>query len=110
VSNPLIRAFFVGRATADLLAERLEDVVTDVLSEIGKFESEQRENLKEFTEQVLTRANEEEARVMDDLGHSGGGGSSYSRPANDVQATVDGIRAEVAQLRSALQQHRNADN
>ncbi len=109
MSNPLIRAFFVGRATADLLVERLEDVVTDVLSEIGKFESEQRENLKEFTEQVLTRANEEEARVMDDLGHSGGD-SSYSRPANDVQATVDGIRAEVAQLRSALQQHRNADN
>lgn len=109
MSNPLIRAFFVGRATADLLVERLEDVVTDVLSEIGKFESEQRENLKDFTEQVLTRANEEEARVMDDLGHSGGG-SSYSRPSNDVQATVDGIRAEVAQLRSALQQHRNVDN
>ena len=107
MSNPLIRAFFVGRATADLLVERLEDLVTDVLSEIGKFESEQRENLKEFTEQVLTRANEEEARVMDELSHTG---SSYSRPANDVQATVDDIRAEVAQLRSALQQHRNTDN
>jgi hypothetical protein len=107
VSNPLIRAFFVGRATADLLVERLEDVVTDVLSEIGKFESEQRENLKEFTEQVLTRAHEEEERVMDELGRTG---SSYSRPANDVQATVDDIRAEVAQLRSALQQHRNADS
>jgi hypothetical protein len=87
--------------------ERLEDVVTDVLSEIGKFESEQRENLKEFTEQVLTRAHEEEERVMDELGRTG---SSSSRPANDVQATVDDIRAEVAQLRSALQQHRNADN
>lgn len=109
MSNPLIRAFFVGRATADLLVERLEDVVTDVLSEIGKFESEQRENLKEFTEQVLTRANEEESRVMDDLGRTGGT-SNYSRPANDVQATVDDIRAEVAQLRSSLQQHRNDDN
>lgn len=108
MSNPLIRAFFVGRATADLLVERLEDVVTDVLSEIGKFESEQRENLKEFTEQVLTRAHEEEERVMDELGRTGS--SSYSRPANDVQATVDDIRAEVAKLRSALQQHRNTDS
>lgn len=111
MSNPLIRAFFIGRATADVLLEKLEDSVTDLLSEVGKFEADQREHLREFAEAVLMRAEAEQAEVMRDLGadasvygYRGGSGSTRS---TDLQQTIDELRAEIARLRSELQRYRN---
>ena len=48
MSNPLTRAFFIGRATAEAIIEQLEDTLTDALSALGKFDAEQREKLRNF--------------------------------------------------------------
>lgn len=105
MSNPLVHAFFLGRASAEVFYEKLENTLTDVLSDLGKFDAEQRERLRQFTNQVIERANFEE-----DLAVQGRATSTQPRtitqPA-DLQVTVDELRAEIAQLRSELQLFRN---
>jgi hypothetical protein len=105
MSNPLIHAFFLGRATAEALYEEMEHALTDVLSELGKFDAEQRERLRQFTTQVVERATREE-----DMAVQGRSSSALvpidSQPA-DLQATIDELRAETAQLRSELQNYRS---
>ena len=43
MSNPLVQAFFVGRAIAEVINERVEVALTDALSELGKFDAEAKE-------------------------------------------------------------------
>jgi len=56
MTNPVIHAFFLGRAIAEVVSEQLEDAFTNALSELGKFDAEQRENLRQFVEEVQMRA------------------------------------------------------
>jgi polyhydroxyalkanoate synthesis regulator phasin len=109
MSDPVLHAFFVGRALAEAVNEQAEKLLTDTISLVGKFDAEQRENLRQFTEDVLARARqaEEEAGSVavskPAPGVSGFGGAGGSQ---DLQATIDGLRAEIAQVRVALQQYR----
>lgn len=108
MSTPLVHAFFVGRAIAEIAYERLEAGVTDALSELGKFDAEQRENLRLFVGEVIERAQREQAiatqaqtaattTTIVPLDLQTGG---------DLQATIDDLRAEIAELRSELQRYR----
>lgn len=101
----MLQAFFVGRALATALGEQVESIVTDGLSQLGRFDAEQRENLRQFAEDVFERARQAEAAA---------GSSSTSSdpdvaaaPTEDLQATIDTLRAEIAQVRVCLQQYRN---
>ena len=105
MNNPLVHAFFVGRAFAEALGEQLENAVTDTLSELGKFDAEQRERLRQFTEQVIERANREEEATMQ--GRTTSALVRRGSQPEDLQATIDELRAEVAQLRSELQRYRS---
>ena len=104
MSNPVIHAFFVGRAIAQVLSSHLEDSLTQAMSELGKFDAEQRERLRQFTQEVLERAQQEEAAAT---GASSPSSSTTTSPKQDLQATIDELRAEIARLRSALQNYRN---
>lgn len=101
MSSPVLHAFYVGRALADAINERAERLLTDGLSLVGKFDAEQREYFRQFTEDVMVRAQQAEAEA----------GVTYSSAApgagvTDLQATIDTLRAEIAQVRVALQQYR----
>jgi len=100
--NPAVNSFFVGRALAEGLYEQLGNSLSNVLSELGKFDAEQKEHLRKFTEQVMERAYQEVATVVTDSDFP-----SSNREPVDLQATIDELRAEVAELRSELQQYRN---
>ncbi len=89
--NPLLHAFFMGRATAEVLTDRFEDAITDFLSALGKFDAEQREKLREFTAEVVAKAKRQEEAVL----------------PPDLQETLDNLRAEIAQLKAELQQYRS---
>jgi uncharacterized coiled-coil protein SlyX len=104
MSNPLVHAFFLGKAVAETLQEQLERTLTDVLSEVGKFDAEQRDRLRQFTEQVQERARHTESTVMQ--GHSPLNTTDGVKPG-DLQATIDDLRAEVARLRSELKYYRD---
>ena len=102
-NNPLLHAFFLGRATAEVLSEGIEHQFTDLVSTVGQFDAEQRERLRQFTQQVMERAESAESSSSTD-GHENGHGRSEA----DIQAILDELRAEIAQLRSTLQRYRHS--
>lgn len=107
MSNPLVHAFFIGRAFAEAIGEQIETNVTNALSELGKFDAEQRERLRQFTEQVMERAQRAEEMTMQNrYTATSSSGFSTSSPT-DLQAVIDDLRAETAQLRAELQRYRN---
>lgn len=118
MSDPLVRAFFIGRAVAETISEKIESAVTDTLSEIGKFDAEQRENIRQFANDVVERASREEEVAMTDRATSNNSTATATSPeasssgvaAVDLQATIDSVRAEIAHLRTELQQYRNAQS
>jgi curli biogenesis system outer membrane secretion channel CsgG len=104
MSNSVIHAFFVGRAVAQAINEQVEDALTNALSELGKFDAEQRERLRQFTEEVIARA----AREAETNGQGRTTTATPTgSPSTDVQATIDDLRAEIARLRAELQNYRN---
>jgi predicted nucleic acid-binding Zn-ribbon protein len=108
MSTPLIQAFFVGRAIAEVLYERAEESFTYALSELGKFDAEQREHLRSFVDEVTERANREAQAATQAQSSSPMG--SLEIPSDDLQATIDDLRAEIAEVRSELQRYRSQSN
>ena len=103
----MLQAFFVGRALAAAVSERAEHLLSDGLSQLGKFDAEQREYFRQFTEEVMARAEQEraaadvpEAPSVSNTAAAGAGSTE------DLQATIDDLRAEIAQVRASIQQYR----
>ncbi|BDA72696.1 hypothetical protein RIVM261_009950 [Rivularia sp. IAM M-261] len=103
MTTPLVQAFFVGRAVAEILSERLEHTVTDGLSQLGKLDAELREQMRSFTDEVMVRA--QSASNAAGAGFTSPGTSAQSASV-DTQAMIDDLRAEIATLRTELQRHR----
>ncbi len=118
MSNPVIDAFFLGRAFAEVLSEKLEDAYTHTMSELGKFDAEQREHLRQFIEEVQTRAQQSSrssttttttattSSSTSNITSNDYNFSSVSSPG-DLQEMLDQLRAEIASLRAELKKYRN---
>jgi molecular chaperone GrpE (heat shock protein) len=98
MTNPVTNSFFIGRALAQAINDKVSETLTVGLSELGKFDAEQREKLKQFTQEVIARAEQE-------TGFSVGQPNKGNSP--DLQETIDDLRAEIARLRAELQRYRN---
>jgi hypothetical protein len=107
-NNPLVKAFFLGRAVAELVGEQVERTATDLLSELGKFDAEQRVQLRQFVDQVNTRATQ--AMQTAPSRPSTAAANSTSPGSHDLQATIDNLRAEIAEVRTELQRYRSRSN
>ena len=106
MSNPVVHAFFVGRALAEAIAQQLERALTETVSEVGKFDAEQRDRLREFAEEAIARADREQSTAMQ--GRTSSPWMNETTPhSSDLQATIDELRAETAQLRAELQRYRS---
>lgn len=103
MSKSVLDAFFLGRALAETLSEKTEQAMTEVLSQVGKFDAEQRENFREFTETVMAKAQQAQAKTQGVNTATAEAGSPQ-----DLQAVIDNLRAEIAQTRVALQQYRSS--
>ncbi|MDF5722819.1 MAG: hypothetical protein PUP91_20550 [Rhizonema sp. PD37] len=104
MSNPLLQAFFVGRALGEVVTEKLEYALTDALSELGKWDAEAREQMRSFTEEVTERA----SRAADAVGATASTTTGYGQTGSgDTQAIIDELRAEIALLRTELQRYRS---
>ena len=101
MSNTPLRAFFLGRAVAEGLGEELERVLADALAQAGKFDAEQREKWREFTERVVERADLATNYTVEKSD------TATKTSKADLQAIVDNLRAEIAQLRTELQRYRS---
>lgn len=103
--NPLVNAFFVGRALAETINQQIEKTIVNALSELGKFDAEQRENLRKFTTEVMERAERDAAKATQESGGSTTG--TNGSESEDLQAIIDELRAEIAQVRAQLQRYRS---
>jgi polyhydroxyalkanoate synthesis regulator phasin len=99
-------AFYVGRAIAEAVYEQAERALTNSLSDLGRFDAEQRERLRQFTEDVLARA--QRAAEAAKRSRSTTAIVPIGTQPTDLQATIDELRAEVAQLRSELKRYRSS--
>ncbi|KAH7619054.1 hypothetical protein Ndes2526B_g06004 [Nannochloris sp. 'desiccata'] len=109
----MLEAFFIGRALAETVNERLGSVVGDAVAEIGRIEAELRRSIQDFQDEVMFRAQKEMAASAGGDGSSMmGGGSGNKNDKNrgalvappDVAECVDNLRAEVASARALVQQ------
>ena len=110
MSNPLVQAFFVGRAATEVINELMEGAFTDALSELGKLDAELKEQMRSFTTEVMERAERGASSAGTGSGTyttpTPGTGQTSSEPL-DLQAMIDELRAEIAVLRTELQRHRS---
>ncbi|MDJ1184032.1 DUF6825 family protein [Roseofilum casamattae] len=104
MSNTVVHAFFVGRALSEAIAEELEYTVTHALSNFGTTDAEQQERLRNFPQMVLDRAAAAEAAARSD---SPAPASETASSSQDLQETLDELRAEIAHLRAELQKYRS---
>ena len=101
MTNPVLNSFFLGRALAQSLNDKVGETLTYTLSELGKVNAEQGEKLRQFTQEVLDRA----ARETSDAGGNNSIVDPNGQPV-DVQETIDELRAEIARLRAEIQRHK----
>ncbi|NBD33870.1 MAG: hypothetical protein GVY17_13135 [Cyanobacteria bacterium] len=113
MSNPALHAFYVGRAFAEVLGERIEDTLTNGLSELGQLEAKQREAMREFVEEVMARAEQSEGQSTPSTATTTQTSAASStqtttrRSPEDVQAMIDELRASIATLRTELNAYRS---
>jgi uncharacterized small protein (DUF1192 family) len=84
--------------SAEAVIDRIEETVTDTLSALSKFDAEQREQVRIFVESILEKAEQQKGNVTTE--------DSDIAP-DELQETIDNLRAEIAQLKSELQQYRD---
>ena len=126
-NNPVTNAFFFGRALAEVMSEKLEESFTNTMSDLGKFDAEQRENLRQFMEEVQLRAERAAGATTTSTSYSNNGTTSTtntstannsssattfvidtsSTNSDELQAMLDRLRAEIATLRAELKKYRN---
>lgn len=83
MSKTPLDAFFIGRATAEAVIDRIEHTVTDALSALGKFDAEQREQIRIFVETVLEKAEQQKGNVVTE---------DSDIDADELQETIDNLR------------------
>lgn len=108
MSNPVIHAFFVGRAFAEVLNDKVEDVFSNALSELGKFDAQQRENMREFAQEVMARAEQQAANGNQSYPSSRENFTANGSRSTDLQETIDELRAEIARLRAELKLYKSS--
>lgn len=121
-NNPVTNAFFFGRALAEVMSEKLEESFTNTMSDLGKFDAEQRENLRQFIEEVQLRAERTASNTSypsspsypktSNNSSTGNAPSTInidisSNNSDDLQTMLDRLRAEIATLRAELKTYRN---
>ena len=117
-NNPVTNAFFFGRALAEVMSEKLEESFTNAMSDLGKFDAEQRENLRQIMEEVQLRAERAAGSTATTTTTRSSNNGSNSTPnpvsidissdnSDDLQAMLDRLRAEIATLRAELKKYRN---
>ncbi|BDA40205.1 DUF6825 family protein [Candidatus Atelocyanobacterium thalassae] len=99
MNNSALNAFFLGRAFAEVLGEKIEESLTNTLSELSKLGAEQEENLNDFIQEIKIRAKNN--LTQDDPSNI----TVNDFSSIDLQETIDDLRAEIARLKAELKNY-----
>ncbi|KMZ60438.1 hypothetical protein ZOSMA_5G03060 [Zostera marina] len=62
-SKTVLDAFFLGKAFAETLNERVESTVGEILSVVGQWQAEQQKQIADFQEEVVERAQRDKEKT-----------------------------------------------
>ena len=108
MSDPINEVYFISKAIAEIVGEKIEDNFTNVLSDFGKFDAETRERLQEFAQEVQARAkmSQENSGSTSDISNN-----TITVKADetvDTQELLDELRHEIARLKAQLTSYRQS--
>ncbi|XP_028773101.1 uncharacterized protein At4g13200, chloroplastic [Neltuma alba] len=88
-SRSILDAFFLGKALAEAVNERIESTVGEFLSTVGRAQAEQRKQVQDFQDEVLERAKKAKEKAAREAMESQGliSESSADREVADYAAT-----------------------
>ncbi|CAH9074399.1 unnamed protein product [Cuscuta epithymum] len=87
-SKTILDAFFLGRAIGEVLSERLESTLGEVISTIGRLQAEQQKQVQEFEEEVLDRAKKAKEKAARETWEAQGLVPKPATPNSDVNAVT----------------------
>ncbi|PKI64790.1 hypothetical protein CRG98_014786 [Punica granatum] len=97
-SRNILDAFFLGKAVAETLNERIESTVGEFLSTVGRLQAEQQKQVQEFQEEVFERAKRAKEKAARESMEAQG--LLPKSTAADVTPVTDGAAASSPSLSS----------
>lgn len=87
-SKAVLDAFFLGKAFAEALTERVESVVGEVFSVVGQWQAEQQKQVQDFQEEVVQRAQKAKEKAATEVSDDKGTKSLREPSATIVTTTT----------------------
>lgn len=87
-SKAVLDAFFLGKAFAEALTERVESVVGEVFSVVGQWQAEQQKQVQDFQEEVVQRAQKAKEKAATEVSDDKGAKSLREPSATIVTTTT----------------------
>ncbi|XP_075507125.1 uncharacterized protein LOC142543638 isoform X2 [Primulina tabacum] len=101
-SITILDAFFLGKALAETLNERIESSVGEFLSTVGRLQAEQQKQIQEFQEEVLEKAKRAKEKAAREAVETQGIISKSS--AADVSVVNGGVAKTTSSYTSKIDQ------
>ncbi|KAL3506785.1 hypothetical protein ACH5RR_032167 [Cinchona calisaya] len=92
-SKSVLDAFFLGKALAESVNERIESVVGEFLSAVGRLQAEQQKQVQDFQEEVLERAKKAKERAAREAMEAQGLIPKSSAPS--MPPATNGVASEI---------------
>ncbi|KAH6813722.1 hypothetical protein C2S51_022740 [Perilla frutescens var. frutescens] len=94
-SKTIIDAFFLGKAVAEALNERIESAVGEFLSSIGRLQAEQQKQVQEFQDEVLEKARQAKEQAAREAMEAQGF-IPRAKSSADVAPAVNGVASNTS--------------
>ncbi|XP_047308675.1 uncharacterized protein At4g13200, chloroplastic [Impatiens glandulifera] len=95
-SKNILDAFFLGKALAEALNERIESSVGEFLSTIGRLQAEQQKQILDFQEDVLERAKQAKEKATRESMEARGIDNRSSSSTSSITIIEDGADLTIA--------------
>ncbi|OVA16851.1 hypothetical protein BVC80_1541g10 [Macleaya cordata] len=109
-SKSVLDAFFLGKALAEAINERIESTVGELLSTVGRLQAEQQKQVQDFQEEVLERAKKAKEKAAREAMEAQGNilNESISWAATSVSSEV--VAVGISPSSSSSEQINNTNN
>eukprot|EP00241_Pyramimonas_parkeae_P012019 CAMPEP_0114226430 /NCGR_PEP_ID=MMETSP0058-20121206/1233_1 /TAXON_ID=36894 /ORGANISM="Pyramimonas parkeae, CCMP726" /LENGTH=191 /DNA_ID=CAMNT_0001337165 /DNA_START=73 /DNA_END=648 /DNA_ORIENTATION=- len=122
-NRQVLDAFFVGRALAEVVNEKVGSALGEILSEVAKKDAERRRDLRDFQDEVRKRARDQQSKAMmtsvpyaENDNPAAAASPTVASSADSVPGpdepdlgnSVQELESEVSQARKAVNEFKNA--
>ncbi|NJN76562.1 MAG: hypothetical protein HC796_10740 [Synechococcaceae cyanobacterium RL_1_2] len=106
MTNPLAQVLAYTSAIAEVVQEKAGTTLQEVLSDIGKFDAEQKERMRQLATEIQARAEGKGKRESSSM--TPRKITIEEENTEALEELIDELRAEIATLKSELQNYRQS--